>query len=95
MKEAYSKIYFKCKAVKEDSKALTMNKVGPANLLLQALMSFSKATLQNKSTITRNYNPYQAYIQTLINSGQDTLSNKTLGVTNHSGSNNRLFMMLT
>ena len=51
-----------------------MNKVGPANLFLQALMCFSKK-LRYK---TNPYNPYQAYIQTLINSGQDTLSNKTL-----------------
>ena len=118
VKEVCSQIYIKCKAVKEDRDALTMNKVGPANLFLQALVSFSKATLKNKSSIYRNYNPYQAYIQTLIkvrkwakirnpynqapHMTQELwtgyfcqLDFGSLGVTNHSGSNNRLFMMFT
>ena len=40
MKKVYSQIYVKCKAIKEDREALTMNKVRPANLFLQALTCF-------------------------------------------------------
>ena len=81
--------------------------MGPANLFLQSLFSMVEVTLWNKATITCNYNPYRAYIQTLLKYGQDTLSGQlqthgwgiedadSPGVTDPSGSNNRLFERAT
>jgi hypothetical protein len=69
-----SQIYVKLKVVKPDGTALSGEKVGPANLFLQTLFSSSEVTLQNKASITCNYNPYRAYIQTLLNYGQEALS---------------------
>lgn len=77
--------------------------MGPANLFLQSLFSTTEVTLQNKASITCNYNPYRAYIQTLLNYGQDALSSQiqtqgwimddsdSPGVTDPNGSNNGLF----
>lgn len=59
-----SQLYVRLKVHKSDGTALAAEKVGPANLLLQALFSTTKVTLQNKATITCNYNPYRAYIET-------------------------------
>ncbi|XP_053383451.1 uncharacterized protein F54H12.2-like [Mercenaria mercenaria] len=82
--------------------ALVAEKVGPVNLFLQALFSSTEVTLQNKATITSNYNPYRAYIQTILNYGQDAKSQLqsqlfsmdtagTYGVTNPGGANKGLF----
>ena len=74
-----SQIYVKVKVVKAaDGGALTEEKVGPANLFLQTLFSSSEVTLQNKASITCNYNPYRAYIHTILNYGKDALSTQTL-----------------
>ena len=59
---------------KSDGTDLTTEKVGPANLFLQSLFSTVEVTLQNKATITCNYNSYRAYIRTLLKYGQDVLS---------------------
>ena len=86
-----------------DGSALVAEKVGPANLFLQSLFSTVEVTLQNKSTITCNYNPYRACIQTLLKYRQDALSSQlqtqgwgmdnadSLGLTDPSGSNYGLF----
>ncbi|WAR15565.1 YMD2-like protein, partial [Mya arenaria] len=69
-----SQIYVKCKLEKLDGTStgeLTVDKVGPANLFLQALFLTVEVTLQNKATFTCNYNPYRAYIQTVTNYGSD------------------------
>jgi hypothetical protein len=72
-----SQIYVKLKVVKaSDGSALSGEKVGPANLILQSLFSSSEVTLQNKASFVCNYNPYRAYIQTLLNYGQDALSSQ-------------------
>ena len=62
-----SQIYVRLRVIKADGTALTTEKVGPANMFLQALFSTTEVTLQNKATITCNYNPYRAYIPTLLN----------------------------
>lgn len=62
----------KLKVKKADGTALPKGeKVGPANLFLQSLFSSTEVTLQNKATITCNYNPYRAMIETLIGFGED------------------------
>ncbi|XP_053398235.1 uncharacterized protein LOC123534687 [Mercenaria mercenaria] len=71
-----SQIYVRLKVEKSDGTALTAEKVGPANLFLQALFSTTEVTLQNKATITCNYNPYRAYIQTVLNYGKDATSSQ-------------------
>ena len=98
-----SQLYVKLKVEKSDGTALVAKKVGPANLFLESLFSTIEVTLQNKATITCNYNPYRAYIQTLLKYRQDALSSQlqtqgwrmddadSPGVTDPSGSNNRLF----
>ena len=101
-----SQIYVKCKVEKSDGTALTdlkVEKVGPANLFLQALFSTVEVTLQNKATITCNYNPYRAYIQTLLNYGSETVKSQldtqlffrddadSPGVTDPNGNNNGLY----
>ena len=77
--------------------------MGPANLFLQSLFSATEVTLPNKASITNNYNPYRAYIHTLLNYGQDALSSQiqtqgwfiddsdSPGVTDPSGTNNGLY----
>lgn len=105
-----SQIYIKLKVVKADGSALTdvkVEKVGPANLFLQALFSTTEVTLQNKATITCNYNPYRAYIPTLLNYGSETQRSQldtqlfirddsdSPGVTNPNGTNNALFVRAT
>ena len=99
-----SQIYVKLKVVKSDGGALTTEKVGPANLFLQSLFSSTEVTLQNKASITCNYNAYRAYIQTLLHNGQDALSSQlqsqgwhmddadSPGVTDPTGTNNGLFI---
>lgn len=69
-----SQIYVRLKVRKSDGAALTTEKVGTAHLFLQSLCSSTEVTLQNKASITCNYNPYRAYIQTVLNYGQDALS---------------------
>ena len=98
-----SQLYVKLKREKSDGSALIAEKVGPANLFLQSLFSRVEVTLQNKATITCIYNPYRAYIQTLLKYGQDALSSQlqtqgwgmddadSPGVTDPSGSKNGLF----
>ena len=102
-----SQLYVKLKEEKSDGTALVAEKVGPANLFLQRLFSTVEVTLQNKAMITCNYNPYIAYIQTLLKYGQDALLSQlqTQGwcmddadspsVTDPSGSNNGLFERAT
>ncbi|WAQ95797.1 YMD2-like protein, partial [Mya arenaria] len=74
-----SQIYVNFKLEKLDGTStgeLTVDKVGPANLFLQALFSTVKVTLQNKATFTCNYNPYRAYIQTIKNYGSDAATSQ-------------------
>ena len=71
-----SQLYVRLKVQKADGTDLTTEKVGPANLFLQSLFSATEVTLQNKASITNNYNPYRAYIHTLLNYGQDALSSQ-------------------
>lgn len=99
-----SQIYVRLRVTKADGTALTTEKVGPANLFLQALFSTTEVTLQNKATITCSYNPYRAYIPTILNFGSDAVSSQldtqlfhmddsdSPGVTDPSGTNNGLFM---
>lgn len=98
-----SQLYVKLKVQLANGNALTTEKVGPTNLLLQALFSSTEVTLQNKVSITCNYNPYRAYIQTLLNNGGDAVSSQldtqgwlmddfdSPGDTDPNGSNNGLF----
>lgn len=67
-----SQIYVKVK--KHDGSNLSTEKVGPANLFLHCLFSSVEVTLQNKASFSCNYYPYRAYIQTLLNYGDDALS---------------------
>ena len=101
-----SQLYVRLKLQKPDGTALgkvTVDKVGPANLFLQSLFSASEVTLQSKATFTNNYNPYRAYIRTLLNNGQDALTSQTTtqgwlmddydspGISDPNGNNNGLF----
>ena len=99
-----SQIYVRLKVEKADGTALVKtDKVGPANLFLQALFSTTEVTLQNKATITCNYNPYRAYITTLLKYGTDAVTSQldtqlfirddadSPGVSDPTGSNNGLF----
>lgn len=99
-----SQLYVKLKVSKIDGTALAGEKVGPANLFLQSLFSSTEVSLQNKVSITCNYNPYKAYIHTLLNYGQDAFSSQiqsqgwimddseSSGVSDPSGLNSGLFM---
>lgn len=69
-----TQLYVKLKVKTATNADLVSEKVGPINLFLQALFSSTEVTLQNKATITANYNPYRAYIQTILNYGQDANS---------------------
>ena len=72
---ANSQLYVKLKVRKTDGSDLAgTDKVGPVNLFLQSLFSTTEVTLQNKATITCNYNPYKAMIKTLLDYGQDAKS---------------------
>ena len=96
-------LYVRLKVQKADGTDLTMEKVGPANLFLQSLFSATEVSLQNKASITNNYNPYRAYIHTLLKYGGDALSSQiqtqgwlmddhdSPGVTDPAGSNKGLF----
>ena len=67
-----SQLYVKLKVKKADGTAMPdAEKTGPVNLFVQALFSSTEVSLQNKATITCNYNPYRAMIQTMLNFGQD------------------------
>jgi len=68
-----SQLYVKLKVLKADGTAIAKGKVGPANLFLQSLFSTTEVTLQNKATITRNFNPYRAMIQTFLHYGEDAI----------------------
>ena len=69
-------LYVRLKVQKADGSDLTTEPVGPANLFLQSLFSATEVTLQNKASISNNYNPYRAYIHTLLNYGQDALTSQ-------------------
>ena len=81
----------------------TTDKVNPANLFLYALFSTTEVTLQNKATITCNYNPNRAYIPTILKYGTGAVSSQlnnqlfftddadSPGVTDPALTNNRLF----
>ena len=98
-----SQLYVRLKVQKADGTDLTTEKVGPANLMLQSLFSATEVTLQNKASVTNTYNPYRAYIHTLLNYGQDALSSQiqtqgwfiddsdSPGVTDPAGTNNGLY----
>ncbi|MCG8035337.1 MAG: hypothetical protein JAZ03_24590 [Candidatus Thiodiazotropha taylori] len=98
-----SQLYVRLKVQKADGSDLTSEAVGPANLFLQSLFSATEVTLQNKASISNNYNPYRAYIHTLLRYGQDALSSQVQtqgwyiddsdspGVTDPAGANNGLF----
>ena len=67
-----SQLYVKLKVVKADGTDMADGeKTGPVNMLLQSLFSSTEVTLQNKASITCNYNPYRAMIQTLLEMGKD------------------------
>lgn len=61
-----TQLHVKLKVCKPDGTDITSKKVGPVNMFLQALFSTTEVTLQNKTIITCNYNPYVAMIQTLL-----------------------------
>ena len=102
-----SQIYVRLNVTKADGTALTdvkNEKVGPTNMFLQSLFSTTEVTLQNKMTITCNYNPYRAYMSTILGYGQESVSSqldtqmfvmdseKYAGVTDPNGSNTGLFL---
>lgn len=96
-------LYVRLKVQKADGSDLTTEPVGPANLFLQSLFASTEVTLQNKASISNNYNPYRAYIHTLLNYGQDALTSQVQtqgwfmddsdspGVSDPAGTNNGLF----
>ena len=98
-----SQINVRLRVTLADDTALTNKKVGPANLFLQALFASTEVTLQNKATITCSYNPYRAYIPTILKYGSDAVSSQldtqlfymddadSRGVTDPSGTNNGFF----
>lgn len=71
-----SQLYVKLKVTKADGAVLTTEKVGPANLFLQALFSSTEVTLQNKASLTCNYNAHRAYIQTVLKYGEDAIDSQ-------------------
>ncbi len=72
-----SQLYVKLKVLKADGSIMpATEKTAPANLFLQALFSSTEVSLQNKATITCNYNPYRAMIDTLLNHGSDAKSSQ-------------------
>jgi hypothetical protein len=72
-----SQLYVKVKVKKANgSNMAAIEKTGPVNLFLQALFSSTEVTLQSKATVTCNYNPYLAMIQTLLNIGEDAKSSQ-------------------
>ena len=91
------------KVHKADGSDLTTEHVSATNLFLQSLFSATEVTLQNKASISNNYNPYRAYIHTLLHYGQDALVSQVQtqgwtmddadspGVTDPTGSNNGVF----
>ncbi|WAR10272.1 YMD2-like protein [Mya arenaria] len=101
-----SRLFVKAKITKADGTAIgdkSANKVGPTNLFLQALFSTVEVTLQNKATITCNYNPYRAYIPTILKYGPDANNQLTTqlfqmddadapDVTDPNGTNDGLFV---
>lgn len=70
----HSQLYVRLKVQLADRSALYTEKAGPANLFLTNLFSSTEVTLQNKVSMTCYYNSYSAYIQTLLQNGQDALS---------------------
>ncbi|XP_052761972.1 uncharacterized protein F54H12.2-like [Mya arenaria] len=102
-----SRIFVKVKVTKADGSAIgekADNKVAPTNMFLQALFSTVEVTLQNKATITCNYNPYRAYIPTILKYGRDAADSQLTtqcfimddadspGVVDPNGTNNGLFL---
>ena len=95
----------KLKVRKADGSDLVQgDKVGPANLFLQALFSTTEVTLQNKVVITCNYNPFRAMIETLLKYGHGAKSTQLISSlfikddfdhpedTDPKGNNNGLFL---
>lgn len=73
-----SQLYVKLRVLKGDGSNLkTGDKVGPVNLFLQSLFSSSEVTLQNKTSVTCNNNPYTAIITTLLNLDRSTKLSQT------------------
>ena len=61
----------KLKVKKANGTTMTKGeKTGPVNFL-QSLLSTTEVTLQNKATITCNYTPFRAMIETLLECGDD------------------------
>jgi len=99
-----SQIYVKLKVEKSDGKPITSEKVGPANLFLQSLFTSIEVSLQNKASVTCNYNSYRAYIHTMLNYGEDALTSQfrsqgwisdssvAVSVTDPGANNNGLFL---
>ena len=74
-----SQIYVRLKVEKTDGTAIMKReKVGLANLFLQALFSSTEVTLQNKATMNCNYNLYRAYIHTMLNYGTEAVKSQIL-----------------
>lgn len=73
-----TQLYVKLKVTNPTGSDITSKKVGPVNLFLQALFSATEVTIQNKSIMTCNYNPYRAMIHTLLHYGQDATSSQLL-----------------
>lgn len=74
-----SQMYVKLKVKKADGSNLESGELtGPVNLFLQSMFSTTEITLQNKATITCNYNPYRAMIQTLLKYGRDASNSQLL-----------------
>jgi hypothetical protein len=98
-----SQLYVRLNVIKADGTKLTSKNVGPTNLFLQALFDSTEVTLQNKASITCNYNPFRAFVQTLLKYDNTALSSQVTtqgwaiddsdspGVTDPAGSNNGLF----
>lgn len=97
----------KLKVVKADGNNFVKNeKVGPVNLFLQSLFSSSEVTLQNKTSVTCNNNPYTAIIKSLLNLDHSTTTTQATTQlfisddfdhpedANPAGKNNGLFLRL-
>ena len=73
-----SHLYVKLRVLKSDGSFLPPSeKVGPVNLFLQSLFSSTEVTLQSKTSVTCNNNPYTAIITTLLNLDTSTKDSQT------------------
>ena len=69
-----SQLYVKLKVDKKDGSALCRK--SRTLEFIFAKFNLDGRRIQNKARITCNYNPYRAYIQTVLKYGQETLSNQ-------------------